>query len=173
VRIIAAASQDLKIKTVAGEFRQDLYYRLNVVQITLPPLRMRKDDIAVLCGHFLTEMNQRYNKTIKGFKDDTMAFLASHSWPGNIRELEHAIEQAVVLSTKDVLGEEDFSFLDMSLVLQETLFQPRPLQEALNDFKKTYIESLLQHTNGNQSQAAKILQIQRTYLNRLLKELSD
>jgi Nif-specific regulatory protein len=171
VRIVAAASQDLKEKAEKGEFRQDLYYRLNVVQVEIPPLRDRKEDIAVLSHHFLTEMNARYNKAVKGFEDDAANLLESYSWPGNVRELEHAIEQAVVLSNSDLLAAKDFSFLQTLSGVKEELFQPRPLQDAIHDFKRLYLNHLLEMTHGNQSKAAKILKIQRTYLNRLLKEL--
>jgi Nif-specific regulatory protein len=171
VRIIAAANQNLKEKAQSGEFRQDLFYRLNVVHVELPPLRNRKEDIAILSNHFLNDMNTRYNKSVKGFTDEAMNILESYSWPGNVRELEHAIEQAVVLSNKEYLDQKDFSFLKSPSAIKEELFKPRPLQDAVHDFKKHYIDRLLEHTDGNQSKAARILKIQRTYLSRLLKEL--
>lgn len=172
VRIIAAASENLEEKVDKGTFRQDLYFRLNVVRISLPPLRERKDDVAILADHFLKNMNERYKKRIKGFKPETILRLEAYSWPGNIRELEHAVERAVVLCESDKLSDKDFPFLETPPpFISEELFQPRPLQEALNLFKKKYIDKLLEHTGGNQSKAAKILDIQRTYLNRLIKEL--
>jgi len=172
VRIIAAASVNLEEKVKEGAFRQDLFFRLNVVKISLPPLRERKEDIAILADHFLKGMNERYGKNIKGFKSETIRRLETYSWPGNIRELEHAVERAVVLCESNQLSNKDFPFLESPPpFMTEELFQPRPLQEALNQFKKQYINKLLEHTGGNQSKAAKILDIQRTYLNRLIKEL--
>lgn len=172
VRIIAAASQNLEEKVKEGTFRRDLYYRLNVVRISLPPLRERKEDIAILANHFLQQMNERYSKKIRGFRPEIIQRLEVYSWPGNIRELEHAIERAVVLCESNQFSNKDFPFLESPPpFISEELFQPRALQDALNEFKKQYIGKLLQHTAGNQSKAAEILKIQRTYLNRLIKEL--
>jgi transcriptional regulator with GAF, ATPase, and Fis domain len=172
VRIIAACSINLEKKVKDGSFRQDLYFRLNVVKIPLPPLRERKEDIAILADHFFRSMNERYGKKIKGFNPGLVQRLERYSWPGNVRELEHAIERAVVLCESTQLAERDFPFLESPPpFIAEELFQPRALQEALNLFKKQYINKLLEHTGGNQSEAAKILNIQRTYLNRLIKEL--
>ena len=159
-------------KVKDGSFRQDLYFRLNVVKISLPPLRERKEDIAILASHFLKSMNERYGKKIKGFNPRLVQRLEGYSWPGNIRELEHAMERAVVLCDSTQLSDRDFPFLESPPpFISEELFQPRALQEALTLFKKQYINKLLEHTGGNQSKAAKILNIQRTYLNRLIKEL--
>lgn len=172
VRIIAAASLNLEEKVKDGSFRQDLYYRLNVVKISLPPLRERREDIAILADHFLRSMNERYGKKIKGFNPGLVQRLEGYSWPGNVRELEHAMERAVVLCESTQLTGKDFPFLESPPpFLSEELFQPRTLQDALNEFKKQYINKLLEHTDGNQSKAAKILNIQRTYLSRLIKEL--
>lgn len=172
VRIIAAASINLEDKVKGGTFRQDLYYRLNVVKISLPPLRERKEDVAILANHFLQQLNERYGKKISGFRSEIIQKLEGYSWPGNIRELEHSIERAVVLCESKKLSDKDFPFLESPPpFMSEELFQPRALQDALNEFKKQYIGKLLQHTAGNQSRAAEILKIQRTYLNRLIKEL--
>jgi transcriptional regulator with GAF, ATPase, and Fis domain len=172
VRIIAATSVNLEEKIKDNTFRRDLYFRLNVVKISLPPLKERKEDIAILADHFLKSMNERYGKKISGFKPEIMLKLEAYLWPGNIRELEHAVERAVVLCEADHLRDKDFPFLESPPpFVTEELFQPRSLQEALSEFKKQYINKLLEHTGGNQTKAAKILNIQRTYLNRLLKEL--
>ncbi len=173
VRIISAASSNLPEQIQAGKFRQDLFFRLNVVNVDLPPLRKRSEDIPVLARHFLSLMNQRYQKQIKGFQDGTLLTFGSYSWPGNIREMEHAIEQAVVLCTTKYLNKKDFALLQNLTAVSDQLFEPRPLKEALDDFKKRYIHGLLKQTGGNQSKTARILKIQRTYLNRLLKELSS
>jgi Nif-specific regulatory protein len=171
VRIIAAASNNLQEAVTEGKFREDLYYRLNVVNIALPPLRERQQDIVLLATHFLKCMNERYGKHIKGFQPGTMASLESYHWPGNIRELEHAVERAVVLCEGNRLGKADFPFLQSIYPAMESFSEPMPLQQALTSFKKRYVAQILENTGGNQKQAAEVLQIQRTYLNRLIKDL--
>jgi len=171
VRIIAAASRDLQETVKAEKFREDLFYRLNVVNISLPPLRERREDTALLAAHFLKVMNERYQKHIEGFQPETIASLESYSWPGNIRELEHGIERAVVLSEKERLGNSDFPFLQSPQIPVDNILPSQSLQEALTDFKKFHIARVLEKTGGNQKKAAEILNIQRTYLNRLIKEL--
>ena len=171
IRIIAAASGNLQAKVEAGKFRQDLFYRLNVVNIPLPPLRERKEDIAILANHFLDRMKEKYGKQLKGFKGETIRVLEAYTWPGNIRELEHAVERAVVLCEAKQLTKEDFPFLQTVPVVRDELFQPRPLQDAINDLKKHYICQILKNCGGVQKRAAEILHIQPTYLSRLIKEL--
>lgn len=174
VRIIAAASGNLQDQVEAGKFRQDLFYRLNVVRIALPPLRKRKEDITILTNHFLRAMNEKYHKRIKGFNVEIIPLLEAYPWPGNVRELEHAVERAVVLCDFDQLSRKDFSFLETSPAANEEAspaFSVSSLHDALNAFKKEYIERALKQTGGHQKKAAEILNIQRTYLNRLIKEL--
>lgn len=174
VRIIAAGSGNLQEQVEAGKFRQDLFYRLNVVRIPLPPLRNRNEDIPVLANHFLRAMNEKYHKRIKGFKADAITLLGSYPWPGNVRELEHAVERAVVLCDSDQLSRKDFSFLETPPAGSEEAspaFSASSLHDALNVFKKQYIERVLKQSGGNQKKAAEALNIQRTYLNRLIKEL--
>lgn len=171
VRIIAAASKNLQEMVKAEKFREDLYYRLNVVNISLPSLRERRKDIALLAAHFLNKMNDRYKKNIKGFQPETIASLESYPWPGNIRELEHGIERAVVLCEKERLNTSDFPFLQSLKTPADGVSPSQSLQEALIDFKKRHIARVLEKTGGNQKKAAEILKIQRTYLNRLIKEL--
>jgi transcriptional regulator with PAS, ATPase and Fis domain len=98
VRIIAAASMNLRAQVEAGKFRQDLFYRLNVVNVRLPALRERKEDIAVLANHFLKKMAEKHNRLIKGFKPETVAYLENYAWPGNVRELENIVERMVILA---------------------------------------------------------------------------
>ena len=171
VRIIAAASGNLQAQVEARKFRQDLFYRLNVVNIPLPPLRERKEDIAILANHFLDRMKEKYGKQLKGFKGETIRSLEAYTWPGNIRELEHSVERAVVLCEAKQLGKKDFPFLEAPPAMSAELFQPRPLQEALNDLKRHYICQTLKNCGGIQKRAAEILHIQPTYLSRLIKEL--
>ncbi len=174
VRIIAAASGNLQQQVEEGKFRQDLFYRLNVVRIPLPPLRKREEDITLLADHFLRTMNEKYHKRIKGFNAEIIPLLEAYPWPGNVRELEHAVERAVVLCDSDRLSRKDFSFLEPTPAGSDAVSAALPspaLQEAITTFKKNYIEEVLKQTGGNQKKAAEILNIQRTYLNRLIKEL--
>lgn len=174
VRIIAALSGNLQNLVEAGKFRQDLFYRLNVVRISLPPLRNRKEDITILADLFLRAMNEKYHKGIKGFNAEVIPLLEACPWPGNVRELEHAVERAVVLCDSDRLSRKDFSFLETPPAGGDEAspaFSVSSLHDALNVFKKQYIERVLKQTGGNQKKAAEMLNIQRTYLNRLIKEL--
>lgn len=97
VRIIAAASVNLRTQVETGKFRQDLFYRLNVVNVSLPPLRERKEDIAILANHFLKKTAEKHQRPIKGFKPETVAYLENYTWPGNVRELENIVERMVIL----------------------------------------------------------------------------
>jgi Nif-specific regulatory protein len=171
VRIIAAASTDLEKAVESGQFRKDLYYRLNVVNIKLPALSERISDIPLLSDHFLKQMIKKYKKNISGFDPEVIKYFELYSWPGNIREMEHAIERAVVLSKQEFLSVSDFQLLDNININNSIFEKTKPLQEAITDFKKQYIATILKHTSGKQSKAAEILNIQRTYLNRLIKEL--
>lgn len=171
VRVIAATSKHLAEEVQAGRFRQDLFYRLNVMPIYLPPLRERREDIPLLAEHFLQQMNQTYQKHIRGFTPESIRYLESYHWPGNVRELAHAVERAVILARGDMVAREDLPDFFAAAGNANDLFHPRPLQLAVNDFKKRYVEQVLAAAGGVQSKAASILEIQRTYLNRLLKEL--
>ncbi|KAA0230075.1 sigma-54-dependent Fis family transcriptional regulator [candidate division KSB1 bacterium] len=170
-RIIAAASESVRDEMIAGKFRRDLFYRLNVVNINLPALRERKEDIPILAEHFLSAMNKKYGKHLKGFHADTMPHLEAYAWPGNIRELEHAMERAVVLCQSEQLRQTDFPFFETPSAAGNTLFQPRPWDEAIFELKRQYLANVLKYTGGAKKQAAEILQIQPTYLSRLLKNL--
>jgi len=171
VRIIAAGSGDLQAQVEAGKFRQDLFFRLNVVSVPLPPLRERKEDIAILASHFLNKMNEKHDRQLKRFSRETMAHLEAYTWPGNVRELEHAVERAVVLCQGKQLSKEDFPFREKPAAINDELFQPRALPEAFNELKREYVSRVLQQTGGSQKEAAKILQIQPPNLNRLIKQL--
>ena len=172
VRIICATNRDLAHEVQEGNFREDLYYRINVIQLNIPPLRERRDDIPALIDYFSEKLSRDKGRKSMRISDSTLEKLKNFSWPGNIRELQNSMERAVVLSGSNVLGDSDFPFLGVPVASAiDNLFDPRPLQEAINIFKKRYINELLGQTNGNQTEAAKTLDIQRTYLNRLIKEL--
>jgi len=171
VRIICATNRELDKMAAKGEFREDLFYRINVVNIQIPPLRERPEDIVPLFEHFFQKYVQEFGKPRLTYTEQLVKKLSRYPWYGNIRELQNAVERAVVLCQSNRRTEKDFSFLSLPVAAKESIFQPRPLQETLTEFKREYIRQILEYTGGNQTQAAKILQIQRTYLSRLLKEL--
>ena len=171
-RIICATNRDLAAEVTAGKFREDLYYRINVIQIPIPPLRERTGDIPILATHFLEKYKRDLGRTQLAIDEVLLNKLSAYSWPGNVRELQNAIERAVVLCPSNYLQENDFPFLSTpSAATSDKLFLARPLSSALNDFKKQFLAAVLKQTVGNQKKAAEILEIQRTYLNRLIKEL--
>ncbi len=171
VRVICATNRELDKMVAKGEFREDLFYRINVVNIHIPPLRERPEDIVPLFEHFFQKYKKEFGKPRLAYTEQLVEKLSRYPWYGNIRELQNAVERAVVLCQRNRLTEKDFSFLSPPGGARESIFQPRPLQEALTEFKKEYLRHMLEYTSGNQTQAAKILQIQRTYLSRLVKEL--
>jgi Nif-specific regulatory protein len=170
VRIIAATNKDLQTAVENGNFREDLYYRLNVVKIHLPALRERSDDIPIFAEYFLKKHSQAMGKNIAKISVAAMDILKSHSWHGNIRELENVMERAVVLAPN---GEITPDLLPPMAHKKEEddIERGIPLEDALQKFKAKFITNTLQLTNNNQTKAAELLQIQRTYLNRLIKEL--
>ena len=170
VRIIAASNKNLDKEVKEGRFREDLFYRLNVVTIQLPPLRERPEDIPILTEHFLKKHAKAVQKNITIIAPEAMAILKGYSWPGNIRELENAIERAVVLASGNDLKPEFLPPLT-ERPSEDAIAIGTPLEEAQMKFKKQFIAKTLRFTNNSQTQAAELLKIQRTYLNRLIKEL--
>lgn len=170
VRIIAASNRDLAGEVREGRFREDLYYRLRVVEITVPPLRKRKSDIPLLAKGFLQDCLRETGKGSKEFSRDALESLKTYDWPGNVRELRNIIERAVVLSTKGTIDDDDLGLGDSG-----THFQVDPslagLHEQVREFKKRVIQDALKQSAGLQGEAAKRLGIQRTYLSRLMKNL--
>ncbi|HUR72082.1 MAG TPA: sigma-54 dependent transcriptional regulator [Candidatus Limnocylindrales bacterium] len=173
-RVVAATNFNLPEAVRLGEFRQDLYYRLNVVAIHLPPLRERRDDIPLLAQHFLTHYSEENNKQIPRISDDAMALLCAYAWPGNIRELENAIEQAVALSYRPSLTAEDLprdirepktsGLSPAPAGGEEFLFPDTP---SLEDVKRRYVLHVLRQTGGNISATARLLNIDRRSLYRM------
>ncbi len=170
IRIIAATNKDLVKLMLEKRFREDLYFRLNVVSIKIPPLRERISDLTLLVDFFVKKYCIKNNKTIKKVTEDAILKLKSYDWPGNIRELENVIERAIVLSEGEILEEKDFSIGEYKKIFNAP-FQIKPLKDAINDFKKEYIIKALEINNYNQTKTAKMLDIERTYLVRLIKEL--
>jgi DNA-binding NtrC family response regulator len=172
VQVIAATNQDLRELAASGEFREDLYYRLNVLPIDIPPLRDRKNDIPLLVNHFLDEISYRLNRKVAGVTSEAMNALKAYPWPGNARELENLLERMVAFSSGDQpIGIEDLP-VDISAQAGDLSGTSRPegLIEARSRFERMYILSALKKSGGNQSEAARILDIHR---NTLLKKLSS
>jgi len=172
VRIIAATSADLITEIRAGNFRKDLYYRLNIINIKLPPLRDRREDIILLAGKVLSDLADKYEKKTLRFEPGVITLFERYPWPGNVRELEHTIERAVVLAGSEQLTSGDFAFLEEKPDPEYMDLLPTALKEAIHVFKKEFVMKMLRRTSGNQAAAAKLMGIQRTYLNRLIKELA-
>ncbi len=168
VRLITATNRDLEKEVREGNFRQDLYYRINVIKITLPPLRDKMEDLPDLVSFFIKKHTPE-NQPVKKIKKNLISHLMSYSWPGNIRELENSVERAIVLSDEEELTPEDFPFETSHSPIELNIGST--LKEASDSFRQTFISNTLKSTGGNRTKAAKILDVQRSYLSRLIKEL--
>ena len=170
VRVLAATNQSLKEKTESGKFREDLYYRLNTFILRIPPLRERREDIPLLCSYFLARFRKEFEKDISYISPDALSVLMKHSFPGNVRELENAIERAVIMCETDKIKKEHLPkrFFNTSSSIIE---KPRKTFSTLADLEKRYIKEVLAHTKGNKSEAARVLGINRASLWRKLKEI--
>jgi DNA-binding NtrC family response regulator len=177
VRIIAATNQDLEALVEQKRFRLDLFYRLNVIPIVIPPLRERRSDIPLLIDHFLTRFNQSKHTAISGVDSAAMSLLAAYDWPGNIRELENMIERVVVLKKQGILSSED---------LPEKILRRTPMQETreqfirftegginlsreVEEYENHLIIEALRKANGVTTRAAQLLHLNRTTLVEKLK----
>jgi Nif-specific regulatory protein len=171
VRILAATNKDIEKQVADGEFRSDLYYRLNVLPMYIPPLRQRKEDIPDLAAFFLKRICRETNKRFSGFSDAAIEIMLSYSWPGNVRELENAIERAVVIGKSDFVQPEDLLIGKGEGSGGADEFKGKSLHEAITIFKRHFIKRALEENSWHQTETAKALDIQRTYLSRLIKEL--
>jgi PAS domain S-box-containing protein len=171
VRIIAATNQNLADKVGQGVFRQDLYYRLNVVHLLLPSLRERMDDLDLLITHFITKFNIKLNRSVQGVSDDVLGIFRSHVWPGNVRELEHAIEHACILSKSSIISVNDLpqDLLDAVCCVAESLPVESDFQQPLTGVLS--LEEALARSNGNKSHAARLLGISRRTVYRHLENI--
>jgi DNA-binding NtrC family response regulator len=166
VRIVSATNADLREEVAAGRFRQDLLFRLNTVEIRLPPLRERRDDIVPLAQHFLGQHTQRYRKQLTGFEDAAAAIMLSHNWPGNVRELDHAVERGVLMGRGDRVQAQD-----LALVTASSVAAARSLEDmTLEEMERATIQKALARFNGNVSQAAQALGLSRSALYRRLEK---
>src|SRR5438105_5030711 len=169
VRIVAATNVDLKRAVAAGAFREDLYYRLNVVPIAVPPLRARIDDVPRLVGHFVRRYNDEFKKHIQGFTPEALSLLASYAWPGNVRELQNVVERTMVLVDGPLIGPADLP-LDVTVApgrsgpgqAPETLRMD--LNQASDRFERIIVQRVLEEVGGNVSEAARVLGLHRNSL---------
>jgi len=165
-RIIAATNIDLKKAVKEGVFRQDLYYRLNVIPINVPPLRERKEDIPLLVDHFLVIFNKELMKDIRGISREALELMVNYGWPGNIRELRNVIERMVAIGKETTISEKRLP-LDILLAGAETVndyYDKVSLRDARNEFERQFIMKILEKTNWNQTKAARLLGIHRNAL---------
>ena len=171
LRVIAATNKNLEDAIEAGEFRQDLYYRLNVVSLEMPPLRERREDIMLLASYFADKYGTKCNRTLVGISPDARACLTAYDWPGNVRELENAIERAIVLGTTDVILPED---LPEALLERETSAAQSTMgyHEAVTQTKKQIIVKAIDEAKGNYTEAARRLGVHPNYLHRLIRNLN-
>lgn len=168
VRILAASNINLEEAIHNGKFRKDLYYRLNVIPLFVPPLRERTEDITVLAEYFLNKVNVLTNNKKISFTIEAMEELLSYSWPGNVRELRNVIERAVIVSQNDMINVDDLMLHSNSG--GKDPYIEKSLKDASVQFKKYFIKSVLDRNNWNQTVTSKVLGIQRTYLSKLIKE---
>ncbi|MDP2343235.1 MAG: sigma-54 dependent transcriptional regulator [Deltaproteobacteria bacterium] len=160
VRIVVATNRDLRTMVQEGKFREDLYYRLNIVPITIPPLRDRKEDIPLLASFFLNNFKRQYGKKASGFSPEAFARLVAYDWPGNVRELENRVQQLVVLSNEEIIN---------NLDLDESGGQPLPRQgsfkeekkRVVGDFERDYVQRTIRRAEGNLSEAARLAGLDR------------
>jgi Nif-specific regulatory protein len=171
IRLITATNVDLNEASRNGKFRQDLYYRLNVVSIVVPPLRERKDDIPLLAAYFTARYSEKVNRRVAGISPKARACLVRYGWPGNVRELENAIERAVVLGSTELILPEDLP----DSVLEETGSSGEPvtaLHDGIREAKRKLIEQAIEQADGNYTEAAGILGVHPNHLFRLIRTLN-
>ena len=172
VRVIAATNRDLERAVGEGLFRRDLYFRLNVVEIFVPPLRKRPEDITELANHFLERFNQETGRKFRGFTPRAAAAMQQYRWPGNVRELKNVIERAVLLSQGDSIDADDLRLSNLAtasesgeLMIARVSYEPVPLAEI----ERRHIEATLETTAWNKSRAAEVLGIERSTLDRKIR----
>ena len=171
VRVICATNRNLEKMVKEGTFREDLYFRISVVKISMPPLRERKEDIPLLAQHFLRTFAKMHNKVARAFTPGFVSALSRHSWPGNVRELQNVIERSVVLANgNEYLGVADLPDELRGLTASQDL-AIGSFQEAVHSFKRELVRASLRTHRGNKSKAAQELGISRCYLHRLLNQL--
>ena len=162
VRIIAATHRDLNAETKAGRFREDLFYRINVLQIVIPPLRDRKEDIPILLDHFLARNNARFGTAIRGFEPEAKRLLLEYAWPGNVRELENTVERAMVLAERETMFVEDLPDRLREArdpVKMQLMSGELSIKKTARAIEEILIRRALLKTGGNRTRAAEVLEI--------------
>ena len=168
IRFVAATNKDLEEEVRQGRFREDLYYRLNVINIPLPPLRERKDDVEPLVQHFLKKYSFKMKKSVTGLTPEALQLLCGYDWPGNIRELENVIERAVILARTQLVTPKE---LPIWRKQPQKIEPARPVQlVSLEDIERDHIERTLANTGYHKSRSAEILGISRKTLDRKIVE---
>jgi two-component system, NtrC family, nitrogen regulation response regulator NtrX len=173
-RVLAATNKDLPVEIRAGRFREDLYFRLNVVPIFVPPLRERTEDIALLADHFMAMLAREYGRRPKTFDADAVAALRRYPWPGNVRELRNLVERLMIMVPGDRVSSRDLTFLEQGIAptAQAAVHQPAaivPLHDARDEFEKQYILRALAAQQGNMSRTAEVLGVERSNLYRKMR----
>jgi two-component system nitrogen regulation response regulator NtrX len=172
-RVVAATNKDLQAEIKTGQFREDLYFRLNVIPIFVPPLRERQEDIPLLADHFMAEFAQEYGRRIKRLDAGAIRTLQRYAWPGNVRELRNVIERLMIMVPGDAITTSDLSFLDVPLVPPSSLPagspERRTLHEARDQFERDLILKTLAEQQGNMSRTAEVLGVERSNLYRKMK----
>ena len=168
VRVVAIANSALKTAVSQSRFREDLYYRLNVLPIEVPPLRERKEDIPPLVNHFLDRFNKKAGKHIEGLSSEALKCFMAYDWPGNVRELENLLERLVVLAEHKLISQES---LPVDILSEEAFRSLGPLKEAVHEFEQRYIGAVLEKARGNRSMTADLLGIHRSTLTLKIQQL--
>lgn len=168
IRIVSASNKNLEESVKAEKFREDLYYRLSVVPLKLPPLRKRKEDVPLLMDHFLAKFSNKMKKAAPQVSDDAMEMLVDYAWPGNVRELEHTVERILILEDTDVIRPRDLPSFISRRQNEFQMFSEEPL--SLEELEKKYIRFVLARTKGRKSKAANILGINRKTLGQKIKK---
>lgn len=164
VRVISATHRNIIEEMSSGRFREDLYYRINVLTLAIPPLAERREDISLLANNFLNQLSQKYNKNLNGFAPEAMELMISAPWPGNVRQLQNIVEQVVVLATTSLV-----SASQLQKALQNDIDTILPFKIAHSKFEHDYLIKLLKTTNGDVSQAARLAQSNPAEFNKLIK----
>jgi transcriptional regulator with GAF, ATPase, and Fis domain len=171
LRVLAATNKNLEEAIENNEFRQDLFYRLNVVSLEMPELKDRREDIVLLANYFVDKYSAKCNRRLRGISEDARVFLSAYDWPGNVRELENAIERAVVLGTTDLILPEDLPEPVLETELPPTASSLK-YHEAVTETKRQIILDAMNQTKGNYTDAAKLLGLHPNYLHRLIRNLN-
>lgn len=167
IRVIAATNRDLERSIAQGSFREDLFYRLNVVPLRVPPLRQRRNDIPALANWFVRKFSEQTGRNVTGFSREARAILSAYDWPGNVRELQNVIERAVVLGSTDVISPDDLSDLLPDIEAPENE-EAGGFHDAVRQTRRRLIAGALERADGNVTEAARALRLHPNYLHRLM-----